>query len=995
MKPNFALSLSFDGISLLHRRFPGWVLVDEVSLDTDDLNAALAALHDTATALDPSGLRTKLVIPNDQIKYLSVPAGATEAERDTVREALDGATPYAVDELAFDWARDGDTLHIAAVAHETLAEAEAFALDHAFAPVSFVATPEKGAFAGEPFFGVTDCARAQLPEGAEVERDSAPIRVIGVSKPAQDKDSAAPVVPPEAVPDAAEPPEAAPGKTAPPAPPEEPDRAAPPEDAGADDAIGEPVQAREESTEASETPDVPEKDEPVDAPNVTDEPAKPRSAPPEGVAKPDDAPSADVPEKDEPNDAPNVADEPLAAPAKTAPPPTPSPKPGKPDAPQPFTSIRASRDDVPGATPKLSAPSRLSGLKSPARDDGLRPGAAKDDPPLRSAATLPSPGAEIPLDSAQMAAAAASLRPDPELRLDADAAAQAEAEAEKIEPEKPRATFFSGRKPRHDGTDTPPPRRGADARRKTDRPAKTSFEDEKQRMTIFGARHQEVGGKPRFLGLILTAVLLLFLVGVAAWASIFLDDGLARLWRGVNDVEVAEVPPAIKEQAAAPATPEPEAVDDAEIAAPDPQPEPAAPMDGADATDRADDATNPPPPKAEELTPDVALTRYAATGIWQMAPDAPAPPRSADDADRLFDVSLDPDVEIGTPDTLPAARPAPTETPLPEPGESPPAGVTYDFDENGLVRATPEGAETPSGVMVYAAPPSLAPPADMQRVDDPASAEPSAETPPPAEESAVETSAAEPAADADADTDVAVMGDPASPLADIRPRPRPADLAPQTTETETGDDAALDPETAGGTSVTDEETAVAAAPLQQPGIRPRARPADASGAEAQEQAAEIDPEALEDAVALATQQTGQLDQPDPALFEDATPQAVSASLTPNQRPTNFAAIVKRTQDSMAAEPVAAAQVLAPSIPSSTSVAREATTRNAIKLRDVNLIGVYGSSKSRRALVRLPNGRYKKVKVGDALDGGKVAAIGDSELRYIKRGRNVTLRIPKG
>jgi hypothetical protein len=63
------------------------------------------------------------------------------------------------------------------------------------------------------------------------------------------------------------------------------------------------------------------------------------------------------------------------------------------------------------------------------------------------------------------------------------------------------------------------------------------------------------------------------------------------------------------------------------------------------------------------------------------------------------------------------------------------------------------------------------------------------------------------------------------------------------------------------------------------------------------------------------------------------------------------------------------------------------------MRQVNLIGVYGSPSNRRALVRLSNGRYQKVGVGDSLDGGRVSAIGSSELRYTKRGRPVVLRMP--
>ena len=72
-----------------------------------------------------------------------------------------------------------------------------------------------------------------------------------------------------------------------------------------------------------------------------------------------------------------------------------------------------------------------------------------------------------------------------------------------------------------------------------------------------------------------------------------------------------------------------------------------------------------------------------------------------------------------------------------------------------------------------------------------------------------------------------------------------------------------------------------------------------------------------------------------------------------------------------------------------------TVKNAIKLRDINLIGVYGKPSSRRALIRLSNGRYQKVAVGDKLDGGRVSAIGDAELRYTKRGRDVVLKMPRG
>ena len=65
---------------------------------------------------------------------------------------------------------------------------------------------------------------------------------------------------------------------------------------------------------------------------------------------------------------------------------------------------------------------------------------------------------------------------------------------------------------------------------------------------------------------------------------------------------------------------------------------------------------------------------------------------------------------------------------------------------------------------------------------------------------------------------------------------------------------------------------------------------------------------------------------------------------------------------------------APSIPTKASVAKQATYANAINLSKINLIGTYGTDSRRYALIRQSNGKYKKVKVGDKIDGGTVKAI---------------------
>jgi hypothetical protein len=181
-------------------------------------------------------------------------------------------------------------------------------------------------------------------------------------------------------------------------------------------------------------------------------------------------------------------------------------------------------------------------------------------------------------------------------------------------------------------------------------------------------------------------------------------------------------------------------------------------------------------------------------------------------------------------------------------------------------------------------------------------------------------------------------------LAALRPKPRPGDLIEQTERSNLG----------GRTRV---ELAA---------LRPRLRPASA-----QEQAGDDGPTEL----------------------------AVAASLKPKKRPDNFAAIVarteKQTETQLATGAIFKPQTVQPSLPSKASVARQATVKNQINLHKVNLIGVYGKASDRRALVRLSTGRYKKVKVGDRIAGGKVAAIGESELHYVKSGRTVTLKMPKG
>lgn len=175
-----------------------------------------------------------------------------------------------------------------------------------------------------------------------------------------------------------------------------------------------------------------------------------------------------------------------------------------------------------------------------------------------------------------------------------------------------------------------------------------------------------------------------------------------------------------------------------------------------------------------------------------------------------------------------------------------------------------------------------------------------------------------------------------TPLIDLRPRPRPALSVLEAPAQQQTDALAL--------------------------LRPKTRPDTIS--------------ALSDAMATPAPDTGLTAVPTPKIRPNALQTTV---LSPEEAEGDEAAVTSA----------------APRIPSNAKVAEEATIQNALKLNDLNLIGVYGSGSSKRALVRFANGKRQMVSVGDRLDGGKVAAIGDTELRYIKGGRNVVLKLPRG
>ncbi|WP_025052403.1 hypothetical protein [Sulfitobacter noctilucae] len=830
MKPSFALSLSFDGIRLLHRAAGGWRVVGDVALNAADMSAELAVLRRTATALESGGLRSKVLLPNEQIKYLSIdtPGMDDSARRAAATAALDGATPYAVDDLAFDISAEGDVTHIAAVARETLAEAEAFAAEHRFHPVSFAAIPGAQSYLGEPFFGVASGAASLLEPGETVEPDGIAVVVVG--------DVKAPAGPVVSEPEAE-------NASAP-----EPETKAPePTNETVEEAV---VSATEEPSATEAEDESPESEEtPIKAPPAPEPPTATSSA--GAVAEP------------------KAASANLGFASRRAP--------DKPTAPQ-LDGVKRDQK-TPSAPAPLPDPPKVS-VAAPRIEIDAEASPAVVPPPAAPAAPIVAPVTDAP----------------------------------------PTTGFLSRRKAKPAAT--------AHLPASTDMTEETG--SERERMTIFGARKSQVGGKPRFLGLILTAALLVFLAGVAAWASVFLDDGisLSRLFKDRSAPETAtvtsELPVAPDTATSAPIA------DPVELAALDPS----LTEEDSAVLDALQDLTQ--PGTDAPLEPADVEASYAATGIWPQAPDVPGEPAALIGLDELYLTSIDPVSTTTDAVALPLSSSFDSDLVLATVSSPAAAGTQFALNPQGLVIPTAQGALSPDGFTVYLGRPPLVPPVVPTRFES---------VP---EDNVLRTA-----------------------LAALRPQPRPSDLAEQS-------------ERANLDGLTRTELAA-----YRPSLRPKSIQQQAEAAAAPP-AADPEPIVTDGAVALA------LTPPDPTA--GATKYAVRASIRPDLRPRNFARIVQRARRAAPQQEVRVAsvapRVVAPKIPSKTSVARQATVKNAINLRKVNLIGVYGKPSNRRALVRLSNGRYRKVVVGDKIDGGRVSAIGEGELRYTKRGRNLVLKMPR-
>lgn len=1032
MKPNFALNITDTAISLLHRTSQGWLEVGKAAFDSPDLEAELGYLRSSALGLSPQGFTTKLVLPPSQVRYMEIDApGPDKAAREAqIRAALDGRTPYDIADLVFDWWGSGPKVQVAVVARETLDEAEGFAGAHRLNPVSFVTTPAEGQFGGEPWFGTTGLAATLLPKGEKVARDQDPIKVVTREAPKGSAAQKAEAKTPEASPAETAAPEAELSKE-----PEQSEAAAQAEAERAAEAKRAALEAARAAQEAearklaeaaaakrradeSESKRLAEDAEATrkieaakaemelraqqlaqaEAKRLVEEAEKTKAAM-EARAASERAKAALIAaeQKRAASDvgAAEVAravfegvTDPGIAEANTAPQPAPT-----------FASRR--RDDGAGAPALGPARAPQGTPKAPA--------AAPPAPPPAPAADKPKPSGPAAPTITSIAASTAPAAPSPTGKPNPTVNSVAR-------PLNGTPTFTAGDKPelgkpakaalvtadRIPGKTAALSRFKSKVKESTLPPRTASKASDAQTMGKFGAKLQRQRGKPRFLGLILTLVLLAVLVAIAAWSSIYLsrNSGTDVPVQVATEDNVPEQMPV-----EVPAETEAEALADAEAERP------------ADATAEEVAEAEPEIISEPEIIPEAEVIAEGAAA----PPVAPGPgPRVAADGaaaqttapgrgpqDEIFLAAID-----GQPPAFDAvALPKPQTRPDPAPAAAmppPPFGTQYEFEPDGSIKASANGVVMPDGFWLIAAKPPVLPPARPAAISEPAAPAPATEataTPPP-NSTASDAAAASisglatmtgptDAASASANATAEGTGPSSAFVQDgtvesRRPRERPASIAPAATDpAQAEDDAALP-----------DDPALTRWASLRPRMRPQSVVAAAEEARKATEAASLAARSAAEEKTTSSAQATLALSPRPAARPRDFSNAVAAAVSAATRETTQSASTTTRVPAPSAEPEEQEEPevkvsAAPRIPTRANVAKQATFKSAINLSKTNLIGVYGTDSKRYALIRTSSGRYQKVRVGDRVDGGTVAAITRNELRYKKGSKMLSLAMPKG
>jgi hypothetical protein len=1053
---DFALFLSPEGIALAHRQPAGhWAFVGDTALDVPDFKGALDDLRQKGEARGGKDFATVLILPDDQILYtsLTVPPGDDPLRDERIAEGLDGQTPYAVADLVWDL-REVDDIRIklAVVARETLDEARAFASDAGFNGVAFAAAPSLDRFPGVPVFGKTDDGEVLLlpdeglafgrdqwqppapkaetePPATKTAPDASDKPEVGTPEPVKNEQT-----PGAAKDDTATDPVAdAKTNTDPVADaktvlPVGPVTEAPAPDTAKLEAkdtttkapvLGTPVQdtplpntplpvisatddaaaPAENATLADTRDDLPLTSGDDDTPPLTmdDDATRPVMPLPDaddaddGEALPDAAPEPEPKPEPEPEPEPKDADTGSKAPSVTPPLTATKDSGTPPPKPRNATGLTAKRPE-PGAAPGLAArASRITPIPpdTPMADTLPDDDATPDDDvpamPLSFVARhgrgiSPQHGnARVISDRREgtamrapgdMATGPRVLHPDT-TNFQTETGAVTGGGASKTLPP-PSLAEQLGRVrdasrspakpavPRSDQIEVPPPLPrpiaatlpqtqndavtggllgrigGLIPTRRKDQASTDQIASRDDGVAVDDTDRRLTGGllarsknANATAGPSFRTGLILTLILLILLAIIAIWAALFLPNSGIARLFDRQADAVVEIAVAADGT----STLPISVAADNAAALIASISDvQAPATLPDIDADLGTGTAAIEAMPLPSLAEteamFATHNIWQLPPDAP-PPGSIDTVDGIYTAAIDPPISGFDAIALPPAGVSLTES-VPRQPTPPPFGTVFAFNDQGLVAPTPEGTLTPAGAFVIAGSPPVA------AVPRPRS-----------------------------DTTVAPVIDVEDAiLGTFRPAPRPGDLGEL-----------RERQVLGGLTVTELATR-----------RPSARAASAQEVASATATASLVP--LSDEVDGAIENI--LAQDEPTVFTGSG-LAIAASTMPRTRPATIERIAVATESAPEAVETAAVAA-APSIPSNTSVARAATEDNVLNLRRINLIGVTGTSADRRALVRLPSGRFLRLGIGDRIDGGRVAAIGATTLQYIKNGRNITLDI---
>jgi len=902
-------------------------------LDDPDLEATLAHLRRSALGLSPHGIVSKLVIPNSQILYTSFEITATQAaeRRSQIELELAARTPYPVEDLIYDWSGTGKTVQVATLARQTLTEAEAFAERHRFNPVCFVAIPPAGAFGKEPFFGLASKAALYLPEGDKLDRDQDPIRIIRAANPTPRL---------VATPEADLPASDASAQATPAA--QDPEPIEPEARGSAADTPRDTAQMLPEPAAQLPIPDAAAAPAPMSEAAAPEPATAPPPLLPVSVAKP----AATAIDPDEPLD-PTPAAESIRPKLGTANSPTPALPAGL------AAKLRASASASNTAKHPAKGPETSAAAEKPTIFGNTKAHVSRQ----KIKGLLPAGAAIIGVFIAIVALWAVFLSPTstPDVVDDTALVSLESPLLQPLEPAEPAPVADLPREP--EALDlieaALPDSEAPEPQAESLLPPEPSLEQALGPVEPEPQREIEPDpGQPEEAH---SAAVLMELLAEAIADPIAAPE-VAALAEPEPVAEV-EAPGVVESEVGALA--ELEAVEPAEaseVVAPD------VVVAVAEVEAEVVALAEPEPPAQEaplvepeaarevlELSPAPVL-QSAAPEANEAAPLSPEqsvrpglsePEPTAQDIAQEVQPLIEIEVQAGRPAFVPPARPIEIEA----------AGLALAI---GDTAAIPESFANPALAALRATPrpegiaQTLEQPAEPVGVDVTAFLE--------LEEQPLEIEGAAPPVSEASQAQSAE--EPAEPLTQ-------AELA---------------------------EIATLAA------LRPTARPAAVTAAAQRIAAAEA-----AEAARIA------------AMFASATAQAITTSPRPVPRSRELSAAIERALAQAIAQAIPPAPPPAPAasapqddeidepeltgeintMPTTAMVATQATLSGAIRLNQINLVGVFGGANNRRALVRLSNGRFQTVSVGDTLDGGQVVAISETQISYRKGNETLVLRLITG